>query len=329
MSIGFALPWALLLLPLLAGVALLLRRRRAAALVYSRTGALRRFAGPSASVLAGAPAAARWGALVALVVALAGPRTGTSTVDVETEGISIMLVTDISSSMLAEDFHPQNRLQVAKGTLAEFIRSRPHDRLGMVAFAGEALTQVPLTVDHAVLFRALDQLDIGLLEDGTAIGTAIATAANRLRSAPGESKVMVLMTDGENNRGEIDPLTAARAAAAYGIRVYTVGVGTEGTAPVPVARSLLGGFQYADLPVSIDEPLLRDIAAVTDARYFRATTEAALDSIYQEIDRLETSPAVVRQYMQFTPFHFPFIIAGLLLLLGEWLLRASRWGRVP
>jgi Ca-activated chloride channel homolog len=171
--------------------------------------------------------------LVLLIIALAGPRTGASTTTVDAEGIAIVLVVDISSSMLAEDFHPQNRLAVARQQVASFIRGRQHDRIGMVAFAGQAVTLVPLTVDYAVLFQAMDQLQIGLVDDGTAIGTAIATAANRLRRAPGESRVMILLTDGENNRGEIDPLTAARAAAAYDIRIHTIAVGTEGVAPSP------------------------------------------------------------------------------------------------
>ncbi len=199
----------------------------------------------------------------------------------------------------------------------------------MVAFAGEALTQVPLTVDYAVLFRALEQLEVGQLDDGTAIGTAIATAANRLRRAPGESRVMILMTDGENNRGEIDPVTAARAAAAFDIKIYTIGVGSEGVAPIPIARGVMGGYQYANLPVHIDEELLRRIADITGGQYFRATNEAALDSIYTRIDELEKTPVQVRRYTSYTPRHLPFLLLACAALLAEWGLRASRWGRVP
>ena len=201
---------------------------------------------------------------------------------------------------------------------------------GLVAFAGEALTQVPITVDYAVIFQSLEQLQAGtgLLEDGTAIGTAIATAANRLRRVPGKSHVMVLLTDGENNRGEIDPMTAARAAAAFDIKVHTIGVGSEGMAPIPIATGPFG-VQYANLPVSIDEKLLREIAVTTGGRYYRATNESALDSVYREIDALEKSTVQVRRYVNYTPHYLPLLALAMILLLTEWTLRASRWGRVP
>ncbi|MFP4623485.1 MAG: VWA domain-containing protein [Gemmatimonadota bacterium] len=324
----FARPWALLLL-LLLPVWHLYRRRTRPSLLFSRAAAVARLSSPATRWIALSPDWLRTLAVAALIVAVAGPRTGVSTTEVEAEGIAIALVVDISTSMLAEDFHPQNRLAVAKGEVAEFVRGREYDRIGLVAFAGEALTQVPLTIDYAVLFRALEQLQTGLLEDGTAIGTAIATAANRLRRAPGESRVLILMTDGENNRGEIDPITAARAAAAYDIRIYTIGVGSEGVAPIPIARGMFGGYQYANLPVHIDEELLQEIAQITDGQYFRATNEAALDSIYQRIDALERTPVQVRTYTDYTPRHLPFVLLGALLLLGEWGLLASRWGRVP
>jgi Ca-activated chloride channel family protein len=212
----------------------------------------------------------------------------------------------------------------------EFVQGRRFDRIGLVAFAGEALTQVPITIDYPVIYRALEDLQAGTaqLEDGTAIGTAIATAANRLRRAPGESRVMILMTDGENNRGEIDPVTAAQAAAAYDIKVYTIGVGTDGVAPIPVATSPMG-LQYATLQVHIDEELLTEIADLTNGRYFRATNETALDSIYDRIDELEKSEVDVRRYVEYTPHYLPFLLLAGLALAGEWTLRASRWGRVP
>ncbi len=329
MSFDFANPWALGLLLLLPIWALYSRDRRRPGLAFSRASAAARLGGSPMRWLGRLPGWLRAGSIVMLIVALAGPRTGASAIDVEAEGIAIMLVVDISSSMLAEDFHPDNRLTVAKAKVADFVRSRRYDRIGMVAFAGEALTQVPITIDYDVLFRALEELDVGLLEDGTAIGTAIATAANRLRQVPGESRVMILMTDGENNRGEIDPLTAAQAAAAFGVKIYTIGVGSDGVAPMPVARGLLGGYQYANLPVRIDEDLLREIAALTDGRYFRATNEAALDSIYRQIDELEKTTVEVRRYVEYTPRHLPFLLLGALLLGLEWILLASRWGRVP
>lgn len=328
MTFGFANPWALLFLPLVPAVLIYARRWPRPNLVFSRTAALARL-GPRGNRLGKLPGVLRVGAIVALIIALAGPRTGISSVDVESDGIAIMVVVDISSSMLAEDFHPDNRLNVAKARVADFIRGRRYDRIGLVAFAGEALTQVPLTVDYPVIFQALEQLDVGVLEDGTAIGTAIGTAANRLRQAPGRSRVMIVMTDGENNRGQIDPLTAARAAAAFDIKVYTIGVGTDGVAPIPVARGLLGGYQYAMLPVHIDEDLLREIADLTGGQYFRATNAAALDSIYDQIDRLETTSVEVRRYVEHTPRHLPLLLLAAICLSGEWLLRASRWGRVP
>jgi Ca-activated chloride channel homolog len=330
MNFGFAHPWALLLLLLVPAYAWYMRGSRPLTLVFSRAALLGRFAPRGARWLGRAPGWLRVVAFAAAVIAAAAPRTGAAVVDVDAEGIAIVLVVDISSSMLAEDFAPDNRLVVAKQTVAEFIRGRQYDRIGLVAFAGEALTQVPITIDYVVLYQALEQLQAGtgMLEDGTAIGTAIATAANRLRRAPGDSKVMILLTDGENNRGEIDPLTAARAAAAFDIRIYTIGVGSEGTALIPIATGPFG-VQYANLPVSIDDDLLTEIAALTGGQYFRATNEAALDSIYHRIGQLETSTVQVRRYVDYTAHHLPLLALALFALMGEWTLRASRWGRVP
>ncbi len=328
MSFGFQNPLALLLL---LGIPLwyLIRRAGRRSILFSRAGAMAYAARSPVRWLARMPDWLRATALVTLIIALAGPRTGASMTTVDADGIAIMLVVDISSSMLAEDFHPENRLAVARGQVARFIQGRQHDQIGMVAFAGQAVTLAPLTVDYPVLFRAVDQLQIGLVEDGTAIGTAIATAANRLRHAPGDSRVMILMTDGENNRGEIDPLTAARAASAFDIRIHTVAVGTDGVAPIPIARGLFGGYQYAHLPVSIDEELLQEIADMTGGSYFRATDEEALDRIYGEIDQLETTTVEVRTYTRYTPHHRPFLLFAALLLVGEWGLLGSRFGRVP
>jgi Ca-activated chloride channel homolog len=327
MSFGFQHPWALLLL-LAVPLWYLHRRRRRRSILFSRAAAMAAAAGPFARLMARLPDWLRAATLAALIIALAAPRTGMSMSAVDAEGIAIALVVDISSSMLAEDFHPQNRLAVARQTVAEFVRGREHDRIAMVAFAGQAITLVPLTIDYHVLFAAMEQFQIGIVEDGTAIGTAIATAANRLRDAPGE-RVMILLTDGENNRGEIDPLTAARAAAAFDIRIHTVAVGTDGVAPIPIARGMFGGYQYANLPVSIDEELLQEIADLSGGRYFRATDEAALERIYREIDELETTVVEVRQYTRYTPHHRPFLLLAALLLVGEWGLLGSRWGRVP
>jgi Ca-activated chloride channel homolog len=328
MSFGFQLPWVLLLLPLVP-LWYLWRRGRRRSILFSRAAAMAPAGGRAARWIAVTPDVLRAAALALLIAAVAGPRTGASFTTMDAEGIAIVLVVDISSSMLAEDFHPQNRLAVAREKVARFVHGRSYDRVGLVAFAGQAVTLVPLTIDYPVLFQAIDQLQIGLVEDGTAIGTAIATAANRLRRAPGDSRVMILLTDGENNRGEIDPITAARAAAAYDIRIHTIAVGTEGVAPIPIARGILGGYQYANLPVSIDEELLREIADLTGGTYFRATDEAALERIYREIDGMEQSTVEVSTYTRYTPHHGRLLLLAALLLVGEWGLLGSRWGRVP
>jgi Ca-activated chloride channel family protein len=232
--------------------------------------------------------------------------------------------------MLAEDFAPRNRLQVARETTREFIAGREHDPIGLVAFAAEAITQVPIATDYRVLFTALDHLQIGLLEDGTAIGMGLATAASRLREVRSGEKVVILMSDGENNRGAIDPLQAARAAAALGIRVFTIGVGTDRAAPVPLRRGPDGSvLQYAELPVGVDEELLRQIATLTGGEYFPAKSPGALREVYRRLDLLVRSPLEVRRYVEYREWFLPLVLIGTVLLLGEWFLRGSRWGRVP
>jgi Ca-activated chloride channel family protein len=268
-------------------------------------------------------------ALGAWVVAAAGPKVGGDRVELKKEGIAIVITIDISSSMLAEDFAPSNRLEVAKRQAIAFVRGRQADRIGLVAFAGEALTQVPVTLDYAVVEQAILEMRIGSLEDGTAIGSGLATAVNRLRRAPDKSKVIMLLTDGENNKGLIDPRTAAAAAAAYGIKVYTIGVGTEGEAPIPTGRSLGGGFRYEVLPVKIDEELLTEIAKRTGGQYFRAKDSEALSRIFSEIDQLEKTPVSVTRYTQFDEATRPFLLVGLLALGLELLLNATLVVRVP
>ncbi|HET9013460.1 MAG TPA: VWA domain-containing protein, partial [Gemmatimonadaceae bacterium] len=254
----FAKPWWLLLLLLLPAWWLLARRRRPAAIVFSRVPVLAR--GPRAGRgISKLLAALRNLALLLGIVALARPRSGARAETSTTEGINMVIAFDISSSMLAMDFQPDNRLEVARAKIKQFVQTRSSDRIGIVAFSGEALTQVPLTTDYPVVQSALDNLQPGQLEDGTAIGTAIATAANRLKDAPGKSRVLIVLTDGVNNRGAIDPRTAARAAAQFGIKIYGIGVGTEGMAPVPVGRGLFG-LRYEMQKVEIDDALLTDIS---------------------------------------------------------------------
>jgi len=313
-ALSFATPWALALLITLPLWWWWRRRHRPPAIVFSRVGALA--AGPRAGRgLAWALFALRNLALAGLVVALARPRLEGRTEQVNSEGINIMIAFDISSSMLAEDFQPQNRLEVAREKVQQFVALRTTDRIGVVAFSGEALTQVPLTTDYPVVQAAIANLQPGQLEDGTAIGTAIATAANRLRTAPGRSRVLILLTDGENNRGAIDPRTAAQAAAAVGVKIYSIGVGREGMAPVPVGRGLFG-LRYENRPVRIDEPLMRDIAATTGGRYYRAQDAAGLQRITEEIDRLERAPVRTSRYLRFAElFHWPLSLALLALVL--------------
>jgi Ca-activated chloride channel family protein len=313
-AIDFASPYVLLLLLLIPIWWLWRRGRRAPAIVFSRADVLARGrrGGAFTRRLLGA---LRILLLAGLIVALARPRSGAHTDNVDSEGINIVIAIDLSSSMLSEDFQPQNRLEVAKDKVKQFILGRHSDRIGLVAFAGEALTQVPLTVDYPVLLAAVDNLQAGQLEDGTAIGTAIATAANRLRSAPGHSRVLILLTDGENNRGAIDPRTAAQAAAAVGVKIYTIGAGTIGMAPVPVGRGLMG-MRYEYRPVEIDEGLLRDVASSTGGRYFRAIDAAALQRIYQQIDQLEQEPVRAHTYVRYTEeYRWPLAVALLAIAL--------------
>jgi Ca-activated chloride channel family protein len=311
----FQLPQALVLLLLLPLWWMWRRRRAEDAIVFSRTAVLAR--GPRAGHgIARAIFVLRNIVLASLIVALARPRSGARVESRTSSGINIVLSLDLSSSMLAQDFQPNNRLEVAKARAKQFVRARESDRIGIVAFAGEALTQVPLTTEQAVILQAIDNLQAGQLEDGTAIGLGIATAANRLRDAPGRSRVMIVVTDGVNNRGAIDPLSAARAAAVYGIRIYGIGVGTEGVAPVPVGRDVFG-LKFENQPVKIDEALLRQIAALTGGRYFRARDGAALAQIYDQIDRLERAPFQTRNYVNYTELYRWLLGLAIFALLLE------------
>ena len=323
---SFARPWLLLLLLILPLWWVLRRRRGVPAARYSDV---------SLPALATRrrwwvvlPPALRGLSLVALILTAAGPRIGGDTVEIKQEGIAIVITIDISSSMLAEEFAPSNRLEVAKRQAVGFIRGRTADRIGLVAFAGEALTQVPVTLDYPVIEQAVMDLKIGSLEDGTAIGSGLATAVNRLRRAPDKSKVILLLTDGENNKGLIDPRTAAATAAAFGIKVYTIGVGTIGEAPIPTGRGL-GGFRYELLPVRIDEPLLEEIAQKTGGRYFRAKDSEALSRIFRQIDALEKTPIHVTRYTRYDETTRPLILLGVTALALELLIGTTLVVRVP
>ena len=254
-------------------------------------------------------------ALAALIVAFSRPQTGVTSETVSAEGIDIVLAIDVSSSMLAEDLEP-NRLEAAKTVAAEFVEGRRNDRIGLVVFAGEAFTQVPLTLDYSVVTDLLGQMEVGMIEDGTAVGMGLATAVKRLQASDAESQVVVLLTDGRNNTGEIGPVTAGQMAQALGVRVYTIGAGSQGMARVPI-DDRLRGRRYVTVEVDIDEASLQEVAETTGGRYFRATDREGLGQIYEEIDVLETTEIEVQNFTSYGElFHYP-LAAGLLLLLLE------------
>ncbi|CCZ06825.1 vWA domain-containing protein [Culturomica massiliensis] len=265
-------------------------------------------------------------AIVFLVTALARPQSSNSWQTYTSEGIDIVLGLDISTSMLARDFSP-DRLEAAKEVATKFILERPQDRIGLVVFAGESFTQCPLTTDQAVLVNLLREVQSGMIEDGTAIGLGLANAVNRLKDSPAKSKVVILLTDGVNNRGAIAPVTAAELAKTYGIRVYTIGVGTYGEAPYPVPSPF--GVQLQNMRVEIDEDVLRQIATVTGGQYFRATDNSKLEQIYKEIDQLEKSKMEVKHFSKKQEQYFWFGLIGVLLLVGEALLRYTLLRKIP
>jgi Ca-activated chloride channel family protein len=257
-------------------------------------------------------------AIAALIVALARPQSSLSWRNTTTEGIDIMIASDISGSMLAEDFKP-NRMEAGKQIAIDFIKARPDDRIGLVIFSGESFTQCPLTIDHDVLINLYQEIHNGMIQDGTAIGMGLATAVNRLKDSHVKSKVIILLTDGSNNTGSIPPLTAAEIAKQFNIRVYTVGIGKNGYALYPVQTPM--GVQYQKLKADIDEVTLKKIADITGGKYFRATDNDALKQIYDRIDRLEKAKIDVTQYHKKTELFWPFAFVGLFFLLLEFLIR--------
>lgn len=273
------------------------------------------------------PFALRAAAFALLVVALARPQDVEQNVRTNTEGIDIMLAIDVSGSMLARDFKP-DRITAAKEVAGSFIAHRYGDRIGLVAFAGEAFTQSPLTTDQSTLQTLLARIRSGLIEDGTAIGNGLATAINRLRESDAKSKVIILLTDGENNAGQIAPATAAEIARAQGIRVYTIGVGTRGKAPYPYL-DMFGNITYQMADVKIDEETLRQIARTTGGEYFRATDKSKLEAIYEQINRLEKSKVEISEFTVYHEQYLGWALAGLLLLLAEFLLSNLALKKLP
>lgn len=258
-------------------------------------------------------------ALALLIIALARPQSSSKSQKINVEGIDIVLTIDLSSSMLAQDLKP-DRLEAAKNISADFVKGRPEDRMGLVVFASETFTQVPLTTDHGMLLNMMKELKCGMLEDGTAIGDGLASSVSRLKDSEAISKVVILLTDGDNNAGSIDPATAAEMAKLFGIRVYTIGVGTIGTAPYPV-QTPFGGIQYQQIPVTINEPLLQQIADETGGKYYRATSNEKLEQIYDEIDQLERSKIEINEFTRVHEEFLPFVLIGLALLLLGFILK--------
>ena len=255
-----------------------------------------------------------------LIIALARPQSSTNWQEISTEGIDIVLAMDISGSMLAQDLKP-DRLEASKNVALNFISKRINDRIGLVIFSGESFTQCPLTTDHNVLSNLFQNVKSGMIEDGTAIGMGLATSVNRLKESKAISKVIILLTDGINNSGMIPPLTAAEIAAEFGIRVYTIGVGSEGFAPYPFQTAF--GIQYQDVEVKIDEATLQDIATLTNGKYFRATNNNSLKEIYKDIDELEKTKIQVTEYNKKSEEFLPFALTSLLSLLLSFLLKIS------
>ncbi len=273
------------------------------------------------------PFALRCIVIALLIIAAARPRSSERFERVEAEGIDIILALDISTSMLARDFKP-DRIGAAKDIAIQFIAERPYDRMGIVVFAGESFTQCPLTLDRATLINLMKDIETGLIEDGTAIGNGLATAVDRLKNSNAKSRVVILLTDGVNNMGEIAPLMAAEIAKLYGVRVYTIGVGAKGMAPYPV-QTPYGGIRLQQMQVEIDEDLLRQIAQMTDGRYFRATDNTKLKEIYGEINQMEKSRISVDSFPIYQDEYMLFAIGALIVLLVELLLRFVVLRRLP
>ncbi|HFQ90115.1 MAG TPA: VWA domain-containing protein [Desulfobulbus sp.] len=317
--IGFAHPqllWLLALLPLVA----LLRGRSgpAPALLFSTTSVVRAIAGARRARPGGPLGLLRILTLALLILALAGPRLGNTTTEIKASGIDILLAVDVSGSMEALDFtldgQPASRLDVVKSVVSKFIKQRPNDRIGLLAFAGRPYMVCPLTLDHDWLQQRLDSLKTGMIEDGTAIGSAIAAGVNRLRKSKAKSRIMILLTDGMNNAGKVAPVTAAEAAETLGIKIYTIGAGTRGEAPMPVTDQF-GRRRLVRMQVDIDEKTLSRVAEMTGGRYFRATDTSSLEKIYAEINKMETTTRIRKHFSHYRElFAWPLLAA--LLLLG-------------
>jgi Ca-activated chloride channel family protein len=313
--------WGLFVLPILALWYWYKRRQQRPELSYSNAEHLAESSNNWVAYLRYAPEVLRIFAIGLLIIAMARPRTSEeSTKTKGTQGIDIMMAIDVSTSMLSRDLRP-NRLEATKKVAANFVEKQKNDRIGLVIYAGESYTQTPLTTDHGIVLNAIDGVKNGLIEDGTAIGMGLGTGVNRLKDSKAKSKVIILLTDGENNRGEIDPLTAASLAAQYNIRCYTIGVGTKGTAMSPIGYDYRGGYKFGRIQVNIDEKLLKEIASVTNGKYFRATDNKKLQEIYEEIAQLETTKLQELKFYTYDEKFVSFALWALGLFLFEIVLR--------
>jgi len=334
MRFTLAHPWFLLLL-LLLPVAAWWRGRQGkpAAFLYSSVQLVSGVANISRSSAGRALLTLRWATLALLIIGLARPQLVESETAVKASGVDIVVAIDLSGSMESEDFELKgrraNRLEIAKDVLKKFIEKRPGDRIGLVAFAGKAYVAAPLTLDHDFLEMNVDRLELHTIEEGTAIGSGLSASINRLRDLKSKSKIVILMTDGQNNSGKVQPLTAAEAAQALGVKVYTIGVGTHGYAPIPRGTDFFGRKVYAQMEVDIDEKTLKEIASKTGGAYFRADSTDTLRNIYSQIDKLEKTEVQVNRYVQIKELFHWMVAPGLGLLMLEVLLGNTVWRKLP
>ncbi len=332
-GVTFATPWVLsllLLIPLLAW--LKGKFGGTPGIIFSSTQTLRSIGVRRRSRAGDLLTALSLAAFAAFVIAESRPQLGKTITRTQASGVDIMLCIDVSGSMLAEDFsigtHRAARLEAVKKVAQQFIEERPNDRIGIIAFAGRPYLVSPLTLDHDWLIKNLERVQIGLVEDGTAIGSALATSENRLKDREAKTKLIVLLTDGDNNAGKVMPVTAAEAAKALGIRIYTIGAGTRGMAPFPVTTAF-GQTMYQNMPVVIDEDTLKKIASMTNGEYFRATDTRSLQEIFGEIDKLEKTKIEVEKFAQYRDLFPWFLVAGISLLGIEILASQTIWRRLP
>jgi Ca-activated chloride channel family protein len=328
----FAHPYVLLLLLLLPVLAWLKGKLgQSPAFLYSSVDLVRPISGLNRSNAGNCLAALRWLTLALFIVALAQPRLVKGESQIKASGIDIVVAIDMSGSMRSEDFgEGQSRIKLAKEVLAKFIDGRPNDRIGLVAFAKDAYIASPLTLDHDFLQHNLDRLRIGLIDENrTAIGSALMAAVNRLEGLQDKSKIVILMTDGENNSGKVSPLTAAEVAQSLHVKVYTIGIGIRGKAPYPVGMDQFGRMQYRPMDVDIDEDTLTKIAEKTGGKYYRADSAEIFHRIYAEIDRLEKSEVEVKKYQHYDELFAPVAIAGLAVFLLEMILNHTVWRKLP